>query len=219
LLGLGGVGSLAVLPAFFVNADFDAGMKILEKAGPVLVVNNIIGTFIVGLFVVWGNRWQKISKSLEVEQAKNSRLAQIAQKTTNGIVVTDEFGTTEWVNQSFVEMTGYRLDEVIGRRLGDILQGPDSDPDIVEEMRQKIKQRKGFNVTLVNYHKNGQAFSVHIDCQTFNETDGSLKFLAVQNDVTEQAQILKNCGKARAGLKILLRRHQIGYGKWMRMQE
>ncbi len=201
LLGLGLFGSLAVVPAFFVNADFETGIKILEKAGPVLLINNVVGTFIVGMFVLQANRWQIISQRLESEQANNLRLARIAQNTTNGIIVTDEYGTTEWVNSSFEEMTGYGLHEVYGRRLGGILQGPDSDPDVIEEMSRKIKNKEDFDVTLVNYHKNGQAYFVHIDCQTYLDADGALKFMAVENDVTAQVLAQKELRKSEKRFK------------------
>ncbi|NQV99488.1 MAG: PAS domain S-box protein [Rhodospirillales bacterium] len=188
LAGLGLFGSVAVVPAFFINADFDLGLKILQKAGPILLVNNIFGTLIVGLFIMGGNRWQKVSQQLQNEQAENARLALIAQSTTNGIVVSDDTGVTEWVNKSFERMTGFSLDEVKGQRLGRLLQGADSDPQVIKEMSDKIRQKEGFDVTLVNYHKNGQAYWIHIECHPFHEADGTLKFMAVQTDVSSQVK-------------------------------
>lgn len=201
LLGLGALGSVAVIPSFFISANFDAGLKILWNAGPLLLINNIIGTFIVGMFIAQANRWQKIAQQLETEQAENLRLARLAQNTTNGIVVTDEFGITEWVNKSFEDVTGFSLGEVTGQRLGDILQGPDSDLDAIEEMSLKIKQREGFDVTIINYHKNGQPFWIHIKCHTFLDVDGALKFMAVETDVSEQVAAQQKLRKSESRFK------------------
>ncbi|MCS7086862.1 MAG: PAS domain-containing protein, partial [Bacteroidia bacterium] len=50
-------------------------------------------------------------------------LSLVAQKTDNAVVITDKFGMTEWVNDAFVRITGYTLDEIKGKKPGDVLQG------------------------------------------------------------------------------------------------
>jgi PAS domain S-box-containing protein len=46
----------------------------------------------------------------------------VASRTSNGVVITDAAGVIAWVNDGFTRMTGYRLDEVTGKRPGSVLQ-------------------------------------------------------------------------------------------------
>lgn len=41
--------------------------------------------------------------------------ALVASRTDNAVVITDTAGRIEWVNDGFTRMTGYQLDEVLGR--------------------------------------------------------------------------------------------------------
>jgi len=59
---------------------------------------------------------------VHAQAAHMRRLALVAEHTANGVVVLDARRQVEWVNPSFVAMTGYTLDEVRGKYLGTLLQ-------------------------------------------------------------------------------------------------
>ena len=40
----------------------------------------------------------------------------IADRTVNGVIVADAAGQIEWVNNGFTEISGYTLDEVMGKK-------------------------------------------------------------------------------------------------------
>jgi PAS domain S-box-containing protein len=78
------------------------------------------------------------------------------------ITVADGRELVRWVSPAFTEMCGYTLDELRGRKIGDVLRGPKTDPDAVERLRHAIRSRQPATERLVNYHKNGRAYLVEI---------------------------------------------------------
>ena len=124
---------------------------------------------------------------LREQEAESRKLALVAARTDNAVVVTDARGCIEWVNDGFVRITGYTLEEVRGRTPGSLLQGQDSDPKVVDYMRGQIRNGKGFRTELVNYHKSGRRYWVSAEVQPIhNEAGEVVNFMAIESDVTQQ---------------------------------
>ena len=49
---------------------------------------------------------------------RGPKLALVAARTDNAVIVTDAEGRVEWVNDGFVRSTGYSLEEMSGRKPG-----------------------------------------------------------------------------------------------------
>ncbi|BBN04325.1 protein MpLLP [Marchantia polymorpha subsp. ruderalis] len=57
----------------------------------------------------------------------------------------------------FLHLTGYSREEVVGRNCR-FLQGPDTDPAAVEQIRESIRQDKPCSVRILNYRKDRRPF-------------------------------------------------------------
>jgi len=79
-----------------------------------------------------------------------------------GFVVTDPRGLVEWVNPAFTAMCGYALEEIKGRKPGQLLQGPGTDPAPVARIREALQEKRACRETLVNYHKDGTLYRVDV---------------------------------------------------------
>lgn len=62
-----------------------------------------------------------------------------------------------YVNQAFVELTGYRAEEVSGLNPR-FLQGPKTDRSIIDGLKQSLFTGRHFLARTYNYHKNGAPF-------------------------------------------------------------
>jgi diguanylate cyclase (GGDEF)-like protein/PAS domain S-box-containing protein len=126
-------------------------------------------------------------------QAQVVRLSRVANETTNGVIITDAAGRVSWINDGFERISGFTLDEMRGYKPGDLLQGPDSDPAVVTEMREALEQRQDLEVDLVNYTKNGRPYWIRIHCSPLHDASGVLEgFMAIESDITSQKQAEQN---------------------------
>src|ERR1041384_7540598 len=62
-----------------------------------------------------------------------------------------------YVNQSFLSITGYTADEVLGRNCR-FLQGSGTDPGPIDKLRRAIADGRSATVELRNYRKDGTPF-------------------------------------------------------------
>lgn len=139
-----------------------------------------------------------LSRTAEADQVgsaqlgDHAKLALVAQYTDNPVIITDRDGRIEWVNQAFSRLTEYRLDEVVGKRPGSILQGPGTDPRVVREIGEKLRAGRGFRRQLLNYSKSGRQYVLELDVQPVRGADGAIEsFIAIERDVTESGEVLK----------------------------
>lgn len=115
------------------------------------------------------------------------RLALITKETENGIMITDPDGLTEWINDGMIRLTGYELDDLKGRKPGELLQGAETDPKEIEKMSRAIENQEQVTVELLNYKKNGSPFWVRVHIQPIFGEGGRLQgFFSIQTDMTER---------------------------------
>jgi PAS domain S-box-containing protein len=90
-----------------------------------------------------------------------------------------------YVNQAFLEVSGYGRDEVLGRNCR-FLQGPDTDPASVAATRAAIKAGDPLRIDLLNYRKSGAPFWNALHLSPVRSDSGDLiAYIGVQHDVTE----------------------------------
>ena len=71
------------------------------------------------------------------------------------VVLTNAEKNILWVNSFFTSMTGYTLDEAVGKKPS-FLQGPGTEEYQREYIRQKLNELVPFKANITNYRKNGQ---------------------------------------------------------------
>jgi len=120
----------------------------------------------------------------EQDEALN-RLALVAQKTTNMVVITDPAGLILWVNEGFNRITGYTLAEVLGRKPGAVLQGPDTDYATVARIHTAIASGQAIDCELLNYTKDQRSYWLQLRIDPVHDEAGTLThFIAIESDIT-----------------------------------
>jgi PAS domain S-box-containing protein len=111
------------------------------------------------------------------------------ESTVDGIVITDPRQPDNpivYVNPGFTRLTGYPREEALGRNCR-FLQGPDTDPAGVAEVRDALREEREVRVILQNYRRDGSAFWNYLSVSPVRDDAGQLThFVGVQVDVTEQ---------------------------------
>jgi PAS domain S-box-containing protein len=118
-------------------------------------------------------------------EAAIRQLSLVASKTNSAVVITDKQGLVTWVNDAFVNISGYTLEEVIGKKPGKILQGKDTDPEQVQKIRQGLASKKPFVQEILNYHKNGTPYWLSLSITPILDENGEVEqFIGVETDIT-----------------------------------
>ncbi|MDX2146040.1 MAG: ATP-binding protein [Planctomycetota bacterium] len=139
------------------------------------------------------SRWQIAESRRELR-----RLAEVAERTANAVIITDAARRVEWVNPAFVRMSGYTLDEVRGRTPGEVLQCERTDPATVERIRAAVRAGGACQAKLINRSKSGTDYIIELDIQPIRDDAGRLTgFMSVQNDVTEKEAAAAALARAR----------------------
>lgn len=87
-------------------------------------------------------------------------------------------------NKAFLELTGYRVDEVLGRNCR-FLQGPDTAPEAIAAIREGLARDEHFvTVEMLNYRKDGSTFWNQLEISPVHDADGqTVYYFASQKDV------------------------------------
>lgn len=124
---------------------------------------------------------------LQEKEAEARKLALVAERTDNAVILASIDGEIEWVNAAFERMTGWALSEVKGLKPGSFLQGPRTDRAAIERMRAGLLSREGFRTEILNYRKDGSPYWVDIEVQAIAGQDGRVRqFMALEADITEK---------------------------------
>ncbi|WKV92397.1 EAL domain-containing protein [Halomonas sp. HAL1] len=109
----------------------------------------------------------------------------------NGVVMADATQPhlpLVYVNSAFTDITGYSAEEALGRNCR-FLQGEDSDPMAIEEIRRAIVQQQDVQVLLCNYRFDGTLFWNQLSISpVFNNSGVCTHFIGIQQDITRQRE-------------------------------
>ncbi len=90
-----------------------------------------------------------------------------------------------YVNAAFEKMTGWNRNEIIGKSPR-ILQGPDTDYTIFNDMQNTLEAGMVWSGKTLNYRKDGSEFQMQWSIVPVKDDHGEIiQYLAVQKDVTQ----------------------------------
>lgn len=111
-----------------------------------------------------------------------------ADRAFNAITVTEASpqgaaGPIIYVNEAFTEMTGYLPEEVMGNSPG-MLQGPNTEPAVLERLANQLSKGEPFHGETINYRKDGTEFIMEWHVIPIKQDGTATHYVAVQHDVT-----------------------------------
>jgi diguanylate cyclase (GGDEF)-like protein/PAS domain S-box-containing protein len=121
----------------------------------------------------------------------NERLQQAAivyDNTVEGIFVTDSEGTIVNANSAFTSITGYRIDEALGKS-PEILNSGRHDPEFFESMWNRLDEKSHWQGEVWNRRKGGELFPAWLSINSILDPTGKLlNYVAVFSDISEIRQ-------------------------------
>jgi PAS domain S-box-containing protein len=129
------------------------------------------------------------------EEERLKLLESVILNTTDAVVITDinKDSTVKtkiiFVNNSYCKMTGYTLEEVIGKSPS-ILQGVKTDREVLKQVKESMDSYLPCHFEVINYKKNGEEFWTSISLAPIVNSEGIYThWIAIKRDITEKKQM------------------------------
>ena len=122
----------------------------------------------------------------EFLNARFELLSKVADTSTTGMVICDEFKHVLWVNNAFENLTKYSFNELVGKAVGPFLQGADTDPSTIEDISSKLSQGKDIDVEILNYDKQGDSYWNHLLISAVKKDNKITHYIGLQQDITHK---------------------------------
>jgi PAS domain S-box-containing protein len=142
-------------------------------------------------------------------QEKQTRLIAAMENTVEAIVITDVKGSIIYANPAFSKITGYSIDEVMGKNPR-ILKSGYHDDEFYRDFWKTIKSGRVWGGRFKNKKKDGTLYYEDSSVSSAKNSKGAIvNFIAVKRDVTKelemerqlrQAQKLQSIGQLAAGI-------------------
>ena len=147
--------------------------------------------------IVWTGLCQDVTTLVEQgEQLKIS--STIINNISQGIIFGDADNKLFKCNPAFTKITGYEEHEAIGRNCK-FLQNERTDPHVIDEIRQCLKNNKEFHGVILNQRKDGTEFWNELTITpVFNENEHLIYSVGMIKDVTESKRLSDALAKTQS---------------------
>ncbi|MBD2120590.1 ATP-binding protein [Trichocoleus sp. FACHB-262] len=133
-------------------------------------------------------------RDLQVAEEAIRLLLSAVQQSRDSIIITtahvDPPGPEiVYVNPAFSEMTGYASEEVLGKTPR-LLQGPDTDRQLLRDLRQHLIDGEPFHGEAINYRKDGTEYYVEWNLTPIRDVQQTIThFVAIQRDISDRKRL------------------------------
>lgn len=123
---------------------------------------------------------------------------------SNGIVITDLANTDYaiiYANEAFLRITGYSMEELLGRNCR-IMQNNDRNQPDIAELRNSLQNQCDSHAILRNYRKDGSLFWNEIFISPIHDQQGRIThYVGVVSDVTQRIEMEYALSKSEARMR------------------
>ena len=112
-------------------------------------------------------------------------LAKVVSQVNEAISISDKYGMIQWVNEGFTNITGYTLEDVIGKHQQQVLGGELTDTAIERRIAGQLARAEAVVEELICYHKDGSPFWLGVSIKPICDDTGDVEnYISIQNNVT-----------------------------------
>lgn len=121
-----------------------------------------------------------------VESQQSAQLAAMVFNAPSGIMITDAQYRILRVNQEFTQMTGYTLEDCVGRSPSMFRSGRHG-PEFYADLFHSLKHKHYWEGEVWNRHKNGDVVPMYVSIQSVLNADGQvIKYIGAYIDISHQ---------------------------------
>ncbi|WP_156952640.1 PAS domain S-box protein [Maridesulfovibrio frigidus] len=165
-----------------------ANFEALTKDGNILAIDVKLNP------IQTGQETQVIASVRDVTEQKRAqeaikKLSQVVEQSPVSVAITDKKGVIEYVNPSFCTVTGYSLEEILGKTPRFLSSGK-TPKYVYENMWTTILEGKAWKGNFHNRRKNGEEYWESATIAPIADDFGEIThFVSVKEDITERMRM------------------------------
>ncbi|HRP66057.1 MAG TPA: PAS domain S-box protein [Thauera sp.] len=117
------------------------------------------------------------------------KLSRAVEESPESIVITNTRAEIEYVNQAFVDKTGYSREEALGQN-PKVLQSGHTTPETYRSLWATVTQGRSWSGEFLNRRKDGSEYLEHATITPIHDDNGAIThYVAVKQDITEKRRM------------------------------
>jgi len=122
-------------------------------------------------------------------EEERRKLSSVVQQTADSVIITNKDGHIEYVNPAFEKLTGYTLEEAIGKDLS-LISDPNPDERLEKMLWQTVLSGESFRSEFVRVKKSGEQFYSEEIITPLRDIQGNIDHLVLNSrDITERRRM------------------------------
>ncbi|MBN1852065.1 MAG: response regulator [Pirellulales bacterium] len=142
-------------------------------------------------------------REIQSQRHIHELLALVASTTDNSVIIMDQQGRIEWVNDSFSRMTGFNLVEVQGQPFISILMGEATDTAAIEEIKAAMNFNHGQSREILRYRKDGKTYWELLSLTpVFDKSGCAARWVCIGADITARRTAEESLEQAKIAAEV-----------------
>ena len=205
-----GMTTVAFVAALFAGRSWDGTALLLDCAG-VMIMGFIVYSILRFANATFYRTRKKhlalldqqeelVAVNAELEQSRKEaeQLTLVARNANDSVFILDADQRIIWTNDAFTKITGYSRAESIGKRAGDLMNGPDTSAETVAAIQHANRYSLPFRGEIQNITRDGRDIWLETNQVPVLDENGNLSMtLAIERDITSAREIAKQLESAR----------------------
>ncbi len=181
----------------YQNIKSKTEIRIIDKDGIKRTIDlQVIFNDKTNVYFIMGSDMTELKHNLDNLEIKNQNLekaihisrkfSDIITKTSNVIILTDSNANITWVNDAFINITEYSLEESLGKKTGNLIYGSETNVETINILHEGIQKKEITRVEILNYSKNGRKFWLDLRLEPLEEKEDFYGFMIIAIDITKR---------------------------------
>jgi PAS domain S-box-containing protein len=180
----------AVQAAIDAGTPFDVELPLVTAHGRRIWVRALGGAEIrEGKTIRVHGAFQDITARRVADESRRLQSAAL-HAAADAVVITDCAGVIEWVNPAFTQITGYTVEEAVGKNPRDLIRSGKHAAAFFAEFWATILAGRRWHGEVINRRKDGSLYSEDQSVTPILDASGAIThFVAIKRDITERLQL------------------------------
>lgn len=136
------------------------------------------------LLLIRNRTIKQAKRTIEQSMQQIRQLSMAVEQSPEGIMITDSKGRIEYMNPAYENITGYKLNELLGEN-PNVLQSRDTPKIIFKQMWDNLSQGKHWRGEIINRRKSGESYPSDNIISPVKNSQGQIShFLAIHKDTS-----------------------------------